>query len=156
MNYKYILIETLAKLGTAKTCLGYDYIVYGLLLMYKNPECITCITKSLYIDIAVHYGTTWKCVEKNIRNVITSLWIPENNTVLRQIFNRSSTSDRPTNKEFFKSIYEYICFQLHRTDTMTCTPVFICPSSHSKCQVLEAMFSQLLQTPELATAIQGD
>ena len=70
MNYKELLFDTLEKLGTSKTNLGYDYIVYGLLLMEEDPHCISCITKFLYIDIANHYGTTWKCVEKNIRNSI--------------------------------------------------------------------------------------
>ena len=48
MNYKELLFDTLEKLGTSKTNLGYDYIVYGLLLMEEDPHCISCITKFLY------------------------------------------------------------------------------------------------------------
>ena len=42
MNYKELLFDTLEKLGTSKTNLGYDYIVYGLLLMEEDPHCISC------------------------------------------------------------------------------------------------------------------
>ena len=84
MNYKELLFDTLEKLGTSKTNLGYDYIVYGLLLMEEDPHCISCITKFLYIDIANHYGTTWKCVEKNIRNSILTIWVPSNDRMLKK------------------------------------------------------------------------
>lgn len=86
MNYKELLFDTLEKLGTSKTNLGYDYIVYGLLLMEEDPHCISCITKFLYIDIANHYGTTWKCVEKNIRNSILTIWVSSNDRMLKKVF----------------------------------------------------------------------
>ena len=73
MNYKELLFDTLEKLGTSKTNLGYDYIVYGLLLMEEDPHCISCITKFLYIDIANHYGTTWN-VSKRIYEIVFSLY----------------------------------------------------------------------------------
>lgn len=38
MNYKELLFDTLEKLGTSKTNLGYDYIVYGLLLMEEDSH----------------------------------------------------------------------------------------------------------------------
>ncbi len=49
MNYKELLFDTLEKLGTSKTNLGYDYIVYGLLLMEEDPHC-----NLLYYEIFIH------------------------------------------------------------------------------------------------------
>ena len=60
-----IVIEiksTLDKLIAARTSLGYDYIVYGLLLINEDQTRVSNITKALYIDIAAHYETSWSCV----------------------------------------------------------------------------------------------
>ena len=57
------IISTLDKLIAARTSLGYDYIVYGLLLINEDQTRVSNITKALYIDIAAHYETSWSCVE---------------------------------------------------------------------------------------------
>ena len=67
MNHNTLVIEiksTLDKLIAARTSLGYDYIVYGLLLINEDQTRVSNITKALYIDIAAHYETSWSCVEK--------------------------------------------------------------------------------------------
>lgn len=67
MNHNTLVIEiksTLDKLIDARTSLGYDYIVYGLLLINEDQTRVSNITKALYIDIAAHYETSWSCVEK--------------------------------------------------------------------------------------------
>ena len=58
MNHNTLVIEiksTLDKLIDARTSLGYDYIVYGLLLINEDQTRVSNITKALYIDIAAHY-----------------------------------------------------------------------------------------------------
>ena len=67
MNHNTLVIEiksTLDKLIAARTSLGYDYILYGLLLISEDQTRVSNITKALYIDIAAHYETSWSCVEK--------------------------------------------------------------------------------------------
>lgn len=49
MNYKELLFDTLEKLGTSKTNLGYDYIVYGLLTYGRRPSLYL-----LYYEIFIH------------------------------------------------------------------------------------------------------
>ena len=91
MNHNTLVIEiksTLDKLIAARTSLGYDYIVYGLLLINEDQTRVSNITKALYIDIAAHYETSWSCVEKNIRNTVNAIWTSENKTILEMIFNR--------------------------------------------------------------------
>ena len=86
MNYRRTITSILDSLGANKSYTGYDYVVYGLLLMLEDKESVTCITKSLYIDIAKQYNTTWNCVEKNIRTVVKSVWNSMNSDLLKLIF----------------------------------------------------------------------
>lgn len=111
MNHNTLVIEiksTLDKLIAARTSLGYDYIVYGLLLINEDQTRVSNITKALYIDIAAHYETSWSCVEKNIRNTVNAIWTSENKTILEMIFNRTYMDKKPTNKEFFEYLYDFI------------------------------------------------
>lgn len=111
MNHNTLVIEiksTLDKLIAARTSLGYDYIVYGLLLINEDQTRVSNITKALYIDIAAHYETSWSCVEKNIRNTVNAIWTAENKTILEMIFNRTHMDRKPTNKEFFEYLYDFI------------------------------------------------
>ena len=110
MNHNTLVIEiksTLDKLIAARTSLGYDYIVYGLLLINEDQTRVSNITKALYIDIAAHYETSWSCVEKNIRNTVNAIWTAENKTILEMIFNRTHMDRKPTNKEFFEYLYDF-------------------------------------------------
>lgn len=113
MNHNTLVIEiksTLDKLIAARTSLGYDYIVYGLLLINEDQTRVSNITKALYIDIAAHYETSWSCVEKNIRNTVNAIWTAENKTILEMIFNRTHMDRKPTNKEFFEYLYDFFSY----------------------------------------------
>lgn len=143
MNYSTLVIEiksTLDKLIAARTSLGYDYIVYGLLLMNEDRTRVTCITKALYLDIAAHYETTWTCVEKNIRNTVNAIWIPENDSMLEAIFQKTSADRKPTNKEFFKYLFDFILYAPDSANLPSDTGAVLCPLCKDKCKVLENVF----------------
>lgn len=115
MNHNTLVIEiksTLDKLIAARTSLGYDYIVYGLLLINEDQTRVSNITKALYIDIAAHYETSWSCVEKNIRNTVNAIWTAENKTILEMIFNRTHMTENQRIKNFL-NIYT-ILFSYHK------------------------------------------
>ena len=115
MNHNTLVIEiksTLDKLIAARTSLGYDYIVYGLLLINEDQTRVSNITKALYIDIAAHYETSWSCVEKNIRNTVNAIWTAENKTILEMIFNRTIWTENQRIKNFL-NIYT-ILFSYHK------------------------------------------
>ena len=138
MNHNTLVIEiksTLDKLIAARTSLGYDYIVYGLLLINEDQTRVSNITKALYIDIAAHYETSWSCVEKNIRNTVNAIWTSENKTILEMIFNRTCMDKKPTNKEFFEYLYDFIFLSEENVSSI------LCPVCNNKCQVLESMLS---------------
>ena len=54
--------------------MGYEYLVYGLLLLVEDPMLLTYIVKGLYVQIADKYGTKVACVEKNIRCLKRNIW----------------------------------------------------------------------------------
>ena len=140
MNHNTLVIEiksTLDKLIAARTSLGYDYIVYGLLLINEDQTRVSNITKALYIDIAAHYETSWSCVEKNIRNTVNAIWTSENKTILEIIFNRTYMDRKPTNKEFFEYLYDFIFLSQSEENVSS----ILCPVCNNKCQVLESMLS---------------
>ena len=59
MTYEQIIISTLDSFGVSRSYTGYDYVVHGLLLIIEDRERLDCITKSLYLDIAKQYITTY-------------------------------------------------------------------------------------------------
>lgn len=115
MNHNTLVIEiksTLDKLIAARTSLGYDYIVYGLLLINEDQTRVSNITKALYIDIAAHYETSWSCVEKNIRNTVNAIWTAENKTILEMISTEPIWTENQRIKNFL-NIYT-ILFSYHK------------------------------------------
>ena len=75
--YEQTILETfelLHSLGITANHRGYFYTAYGVSLVKEQPERLLLVTKWLYPDIAKQYKTTWQCVERNIRTVITLAW----------------------------------------------------------------------------------
>lgn len=131
-KYERVIVETLKSLGASKTYVGYDYVLFGLILLFQDQRKITGIVKSLYIDIADYYETTWNCVEKNIRWLIRYIWITDNDDLLRIIFNKTSADPRVTNKEFFRDMYEYIYNQFDEQSTISAE--LVCPITRKYCK----------------------
>ena len=143
MNYKRIIVNTLDCLRAGKRYVGYDYVVYGLTLMLEDEDRATYITKSLYVDIAKHYNTTWNCVEKNIRTVVHSIWDLADPELLRLVFKSPNRKKRPTNKEFFRYMYEYIV-NINSDVPMSAKEIIvICPISHKPCESLSSFYMKL-------------
>lgn len=68
------IFSTLWQLGITPNYRGYYYAAYATLLCAQQPEALLLITKFLYPDVAKHYQTNWKCVERNLRTVIDIAW----------------------------------------------------------------------------------
>lgn len=143
MNYKNVIISTLDSFGVNRSYTGYDYVIHGLLLIIEDEERLDCITKSLYLDIADYFHTTWNCVEKNMRTIVTSVWNSHNTELLDIVFNKSNRNKKPTNKEFLKYMYDYV---LHAADYMQSPdhdiPV-LCPISNKYCESLRLFYLRL-------------
>ena len=74
----------LASLGITANYMGFYYASYAVSLAPHDPERLLFVTKSLYPDVAKHYRTSWKCVERNIRTVTPDLLGEEPRSSLRQ------------------------------------------------------------------------
>lgn len=143
MNYEKVIINTLDSFGVSRSYTGYNYVVYGLLLIVEDRERIECITKSLYLDIAKHFHTNWTCVEKNIRTVVTSVWNSHNIELLEIIFSKSNRTKKPTNKEFLKYMYDYIIQVNNEVKIADRMIPVICPISNTHCEALSAFYIRL-------------
>ena len=64
----------LHELGITATYSGFYHTAYGVKLAQQQPDRLLLVTKWLYPDIARQYETTWQCVERNIRTVISLAW----------------------------------------------------------------------------------
>ena len=143
MNYEKVIINTLDSFGVNRSYTGYNYVVYGLLLLIDDPERLECITKTLYIDIAKHYHTSWSCVEKNIRTIVNCVWGSHNPELLELIFSRSNRVKKPTNKEFLKCMYDYIIRSGEELPVPEVHIPVVCPISNSYCESLSAFCIRL-------------
>lgn len=148
MNYENVIISTLDSFGVNRSYTGYDYVIHGLLLIIEDSDRLNCITKSLYLDIARHFHTSWNCVEKNMRTIVTSVWNSHNTELLEVIFNKSNRDKKPTNKEFLKYMYDYV---IHTDDCLRIAdqdvPV-LCPISNKYCESLRLFYLRLSRTIE--------
>ncbi|HJA81876.1 MAG TPA: sporulation initiation factor Spo0A C-terminal domain-containing protein [Candidatus Mediterraneibacter intestinipullorum] len=136
MNYEKVIISTLDSFGVNRSYTGYDYVVHGLLLIIDNRNRLDCITKTLYLDIASHFHTSWNCVEKNMRTIVTSVWNSHNAELLETVFNKSNRNKKPTNKAFLRYMYDYVIRTAEDTQAEErCIPV-PCPLSNECCDSL--------------------
>lgn len=143
MTYEQIIISTLDSFGVSRSYTGYDYVVHGLLLIIEDRERLDCITKSLYLDIASHFHTSWSCVEKNMRTVVTCVWESHNTELLDLIFNKSRRDRKPTNKEFMKYMYDYILYAGSHIQSSGKNMPVLCPLSNRYCESLMLFYVRL-------------
>lgn len=134
MEQKLSTGNVLHQLGIGKSYKGYDYILYSLELISHDANSLTCITKTLYIDVAHKFQTSSTCVERNIRKVIEVIWkdVEENRFCIKQVFGIRYLKIKPSNKEFLELLYEYV-----KSDDLfqTMCPIekIICPISQKQC-----------------------
>ena len=68
------IYDLLYRLGAAATHTGFFHTAYAVRLAAEQPERLLLVTKWLYPDVAKHYGTNWRAVERNIRTTIQEIW----------------------------------------------------------------------------------
>lgn len=68
------IFDLLHRLGITANYNGYFYVAYAVHLAIEQPQRLLLITKWLYADVAEHYGTNWKAVERSIRTVLGVAW----------------------------------------------------------------------------------
>ena len=64
----------LYRLGLTANYAGFFHTSYAVYLAAQQPDRLLLATKWLYPEVAKHYATTWKCVERNIRTAVHVVW----------------------------------------------------------------------------------
>lgn len=146
MEQTLITKSVLHQLGIGKSYKGYDYILYSLELITHDANCLTCITKTLYIDVAQKFQTSSTCVERNIRKVIEVIWkhIDDNQCYIKQIFGTRHLKTKPSNKEFLELLYEYV-----KSDdlfhAMYHIEKIICPIAQKQCTAYKEIIEKYIK-----------
>ena len=105
--------KLLLNMGFPPHIYGYDYILYALELIAIDPNILHHVTKELYPDIAMYFGTTPSKVEHNIRNTTHKVWLHGNVILINQIFGNTvaSTKGIPSNSHLLAGLYQYLIDQ---------------------------------------------
>ncbi len=86
---------------------GFRYTVYGVIRAIANPELLIYISKGLYVEISAEYRTSIGCVERNIRTIISTIWLHGDRTLLNQVFG-FELEQKPRNGAFIDALSHYV------------------------------------------------
>ena len=84
------LCNLLQQLGLTANYIGFTHISDAVCLCAVSPKRLQLVTKLVYSEVARTHGTTWRAVERNIRNAGTLVW-EENRPLLEHLAGRSLT-----------------------------------------------------------------
>ncbi len=105
-NQEAIITDLLHNLGIPSHIRGYNYIKEGIMIVYRNNNGISYITKDVYPEIAKKYDTTSTRVERAIRHAIEVSWSRGDINLMEDIFGNSLNvnRDKPTNAEYLTTL----------------------------------------------------
>lgn len=100
------ITSILHEVGVPAHIKGYMYLREAISMVYNSVEILGSITKVLYPEIAITYGTTSSRVERAIRHAIEIAWVRGNVDAISDIFSYtiSYNKSKPTNSEFIAMI----------------------------------------------------
>ena len=78
------IYDLLYRLGITANYTGFFHMGYAVKLCCERPERLLMVTKWVYPEVAKHYQTNGRAVERNIRTVGKVLW-EQNRPALEQI-----------------------------------------------------------------------
>lgn len=103
MKYERETCNLLRRLGVNNSYVGFRYTVYGVIRAIANPELLIYISKGLYVEISAEYH----CVERNIRTIISTIWLHGDRTLLNQVFG-FELEQKPRNGAFIDALSHYV------------------------------------------------
>ena len=89
--------DLLYRLGITANYTGFFHTAFALQLCVEQPERLLLVTKWVYPDVARHYKTNWKAVERNIRTVNGIVW-EQNRLYLEKLTGRG-LPHKPSNAQ---------------------------------------------------------
>ena len=100
------IYDILSRLGVVRKYLGRDYLAYSIRITLQNENYFFLVTKCLYPDVASHFNTNWKRVERDIRTAVKAAW-KSNRAYLEELACRP-LNDPPKPIEFIDIIVTYL------------------------------------------------
>lgn len=116
LDLKTRVTQVIHELGVPASIVGYRYVRHAIMLVVREPGLLNHVTKSLYPEVAKHFGTTASRVERAIRHAIEVAWDRGNTEVLQKWFGWtiSSMKGKPTNGEFIGLVADAILLEKER------------------------------------------
>lgn len=68
------IYSLLYELGVKADTVAFFHTAYATYLAAEHPQKLLLVTKWLYPEVAQHYRTNWKAVERNIRRTAFVVW----------------------------------------------------------------------------------
>ena len=91
------IYDLLYHLGVTANYTGFFQTASAVRLCMKQPERLLLVTKWVYPDVARHYKTNWRAVERNIRTVNGLVW-EQNRPYLEELAGRK-LPHKPSNAQ---------------------------------------------------------
>ena len=104
---------------------GFRYAAYAAALCAPSQDRLLLVTKWLYPDVADHFGTSWSCVERDLRTVIAVAW--ERNPALLANLAQYPLDCKPSCAQFIAILAYYL-----RSIGDDPVPSISSPNLHSK------------------------
>lgn len=98
--------DILNELGITRRYKGFAHTAYAIQLAVADEDRLCYVTKEIYEATALHFGSTWSCVERNIRTIVARAW-QINQPFLGEMA-RYPLSSPPTASEFIEIISSYV------------------------------------------------
>lgn len=113
-NLEALVTNIIHEVGVPAHIKGYQYLREAIIMVVNNIDIINQITKQLYPEIALKYGTTPSRVERAIRHAIEVAWGRGQAETVESIFGYtvSAAKGKPTNSEFIAMIADKLRLEL--------------------------------------------
>lgn len=92
------IYDLLYQFGVSAGSIAFFHTAYAVRLAVEQPQLLLLVTKWLYPEVARHYRTNWKAVERNIRRVVATAW--KSNPALLCALARGPLPGRPVPAQF--------------------------------------------------------
>lgn len=100
------IYDLLYQLGISAGSIAFFHTAYAVRLAVEQPQMLLLVTKWLYPEVARHYRTNWKAVERNIRRVVAAAW--KNDPALLCSLARRPLSIKPVPAQFLSILAAHL------------------------------------------------
>ena len=97
----------LHKLGASAKYVGFHHTTQALQLVLEEPDRLSALIKSVYVEIADTNGASASSVERSIRTMIGQIWRDGDRDFLDEVAGRHLLKP-PTNGEFLDMSAHYL------------------------------------------------